>query len=409
MRMLLTTILLLAITGSLRGQTPLSRERAIEMFLERNVEVQAARYQIDRARAEQIAARLRPNPTVTVTLENFALSGPAPFGQLYEVGATYSDIIERGGKRQLRSGVADLALSVAEATFQDVLRQKLAEVKRAFLGALLAHHRVEIAAASSGTVEELLFLNTVRFENGAVAEGDVLKVRLEKVRADSALRQARLEESHAMIALLEKLEEPELGLRPLAGTLEGPPVTLNLETLRALALNNRPDLRASAAQIELNEKRLNLERARAATDIAPFIGYKRNGPNNTVTFGFTMTLPARNHNEGGIARAAAERSVAEGEREVALNHVVVEVESAFRSYEASSDQVTMFRDQLLLQADDAQKIALAAYEEGATGLLPVLEAQQTRTEIQQEYFQKLFEYQASLLDLELAVGGPIQP
>jgi hypothetical protein len=38
-----------------------------------------------------------------------------------------------------------------------------------------------------------------------------------------------------------------------------------------------------------------------------------------------------------------------------------------------------------------------------------LEAQRTRAEIQRDYFQKLFDYQASLLELELAVGGKVQP
>jgi cobalt-zinc-cadmium efflux system outer membrane protein len=406
-----STIVLILLAGvSVAAQNPaLTLERSINLFLERNVEVQAARYQIDRAKAEQIAARLRPNPSVTVTLENLSVSGPIPFQNLYEVGVIYSDTIERGGKRQLRSEVADLTVSVAEADFENVLRRKLSELKLAYLSALLAHHRVEIATANRATVEDLLRLNTARFENGAIAEGDVLKARLEKVRADSAVRQAQLEESHAMIELLEKLEESDMGVRPLAGTLESTPVSLNLSALRELAIKNRPDLKATGAQIALTEQRLNLERARSVTDVTPFVGIKRNGYNNTLTFGFNMSLPTRNHNEGGIARATAERKLAEGQREVVHNHVVVEVEEAFRAYEAATEQVTIYRDQLIRQADESLSIARAAYEEGATELLSVLEAQRTRAEIQRDYFQKLFDYQASLLELELAVGGKVQP
>ena len=68
-----------------------------------------------------------------------------------------------------------------------------------------------------------------------------------------------------------------------------------------------------------------------------------------------------------------------------------------------------FRNELLDQAEESRTIALAAFQEGATALLPVLEAQRTRTEVRREYFQTLFDYHASLTDLELAIGKDLQP
>ena len=59
--------------------------------------------------------------------------------------------------------------------------------------------------------------------------------------------------------------------------------------------------------------------------------------------------------------------------------------------------------------DESRAIALAAYQEGATPLLSVLEAQRTRAEVRQQYFRTLFDYQTSLSELELAVGKEIQP
>ena len=70
MRVIWGVVLLLSFAVCLPAQAPLTEQRIIEMFLERNVEVQAARHNIQLAKAEQIAARLRPNPTVTVIVEN---------------------------------------------------------------------------------------------------------------------------------------------------------------------------------------------------------------------------------------------------------------------------------------------------------------------------------------------------
>src|SRR4029453_9518829 len=97
----------------------------------------------------QIAARLRPNPSVMFTAENFKVAGNSPFtvpfDRLYEVGPTFSQPIELGSKRRLRMEVADLSVSHAEAQLTDVLRQRLIEVKRAFYEAALAQQTLNLA------------------------------------------------------------------------------------------------------------------------------------------------------------------------------------------------------------------------------------------------------------------------
>ena len=65
--------------------------------------------------------------------------------------------------------------------------------------------------------------------------------------------------------------------------------------------------------------------------------------------------------------------------------------------------------QHLGQADESRSITLAAYEEGGIELLPVLDAQRTRSDVRQQYLKTLFDYQASILSLELAAGRDIQP
>jgi cobalt-zinc-cadmium efflux system outer membrane protein len=186
-------------------------------------------------------------------------------------------------------------------------------------------------------------------------------------------------------------------------------MTLDLESLKQAAFQNRPDLKAADIDIDLAVQRLSLEEANAKPNISPFAGYKRVASNHTVLFGVSVPLRVRDRNQGGIARAMADVNVTRAERAVVENRVRVDVEIAFRAYRAARDQVVTFRDQLLRQADESQLITLAAYEEGATELVTVLDAQRTRSEIQQQYFQKLFDYQAAILDLEMAVGQEIQP
>jgi len=127
-----------------------------------------------------------------------------------------------------------------------------------------------------------------------------------------------------------------------------------------------------------------------------------------VSFGISIPLKIRDRNQAGIARAQADEKAAAALLEVARSHTIAEVKAAWEAFQTAREQVQIFRDELLNQADESQSIALAAYQEGATPLLTVLDAERTRAEVRQQYFKTIFDYQIALSDLELAVGKEIQ-
>jgi outer membrane protein, heavy metal efflux system len=386
----------------------LTLDRVVSMYIERNLELQAARYRLERTKADDIAARLRPNPSISVTGENFAFSGPVGFNRLYEVATIYSDTIELGGKRALRERVATATISAAEKRFADAMRQGVAEVKRLYFQAVLAKQDIEVASENRQTFEQLVQLNVARFQEGAIPEGDLIKVRLERMKFDSAIRQAELSFKQAMIRLAENLEDDAISKGNVVVQTPASLINVDIESLLQTALRERPDVQAAEDEVRAAAERLALENARAKPDIAPFVGYKRLASDNTLMFGVTVPLKIRDRNQAGIARAEADRKAAAALLEVAKSHTIAEVQAAYEAFRTAREQVQSFRDALLNQADEARMIAIAAYEEGATQLLSVLEAQRTRAEVRQQYFRTLFDYQASISELELAVGKEIR-
>src|SRR6185437_15197925 len=75
-------------------QTPATAKRsvtlaeAVEIFMRQNLELVAARYDIETADAEKLTARLRPNPQLTIGLSDLPvnLSGPLIKEQTYDYG-----------------------------------------------------------------------------------------------------------------------------------------------------------------------------------------------------------------------------------------------------------------------------------------------------------------------------------
>src|SRR5262245_45876290 len=292
----------------------LTLEAATERFLQRNLSVEAARLEVDVAGAERITASFWPRPGLTITGENLGVNGPSPFNNFYEVGAVIAQPIELGGRRALRREVAEHTVSLAEARLANVMQRRLLDLRRGYMEASLARANLEIARENQAGFAELVRLTTVRVKEGDVAEVELMRVRVEQVKFDSAVASASLAYQQAKIRLLELLGEsdyaPAVTLE-LRSPLAYVPVDPELTRLREAALKRRPEIKIAEEEQALAEATLRLEESRGKGEITPFAGYKRLGPDNTLTVGVTVPLPFGNRNQGGVARAAAQRQVAE--------------------------------------------------------------------------------------------------
>lgn len=406
-----TPLLLLAQTSATVSPDYVSLETAIEQFLRRNLAVEAARLEVGVAEAERIGARLRPRPGLTISAENLRLSGETPANRLHEYGISVAQPIELGNRKALRMEVAERTVSVSEAQLTEVLRRQLFDLKRTYYESVLARVLLDIEQENRDNFEGLVKFNTVRFEEGYIAEGDLLKVRLERTKFDFAVANAELALRRAKIRLLELIGENdfELAVRvEISNRLRVPAVDLNLTKLKETALVNRPEIKVAEAELALAQSSIKLERSRASGEVTPYVGYKRVGVDNTVLAGVTVPLPVGNRNQSAIARAEAHQKVAETSLRLVRNRTLAEVETAYRAYETAREQVRAYETGLVKQADESREIQLGAYQEGATELITLIEAQKTRTEVHANYYRAIFDYYTSIFQLELATGTDIK-
>src|SRR5437016_2971529 len=122
----------------------LSLAQAENLLIERNLTVLAAKYQIESNRAARLIASYKPNPTLTVGAEQIPFysplrgSYPRFFQTNPDAGANpvytlrIDKIWERGGKRELRTTMADEQLKASEAQMLDAMRTQIFQLRRAF-------------------------------------------------------------------------------------------------------------------------------------------------------------------------------------------------------------------------------------------------------------------------------------
>ncbi|MGI8897866.1 MAG: TolC family protein, partial [Pyrinomonadaceae bacterium] len=272
----------------LAGTNYLTLEAATEQFLRKNLTVEAARLEVGVAEAERVGARLGPRPGLTVSAENLRLSGGTPASRLYEFGATFAQPIELGNRKTLRMDLAERKVAVSEAQLTQVLRRQLFDLKRTYYESVLAKTLLSIEQENRDNFEGLVRFNTVRFEEGFIAEGDLLKVRLERTKFDFSVANAALALKTRKIRLLELVGDTDYERADridLSGRLQVPTVTLDLVQLKESALASRPEVKIAEAEIARTESVFKLERSRARGEVTPYVGYKRVGVDNTVLAG----------------------------------------------------------------------------------------------------------------------------
>ena len=402
----------------------LTLEDALRLATERNPTLAAARNTVEIAESQRTDAGLRPNPAVSLESEGYPLfESPRPsFGNNQELTLRFDQEIELAGRRRLRTEAAAAGVSAAEAVFLDERRRLEFDVRRAYFGVVLAKADVEVARTALDEIDKVIGLNRARFQHGEISGGELRRIQVERLKfvddlfaADLALRNAR----SSLLALFnasdlsiefdvaERLNAIDSGT-PVR-TLPETPVT-NAASLRTQALAARPDLIAAQREIQRADSETRLQRALRTPNMTVGGGYKRDFGSDAVVFGVTVPLPLFNRNQGGVARADAERRQAANRAAATATAVLLDVQQAINAVDVSRARVSYIEREYLNPSRESRDIVLASYRLGTADLIDFLDAQRAFRDTLRTYNRALYEERLSTFQLAAAIGAPtIQP
>ncbi|MEW6681870.1 MAG: TolC family protein [Nitrospirota bacterium] len=395
--------------------TVLTVDRAVELALERNMDVLVSRFGLDRAEANRLLAAAYPNPEYWFNQEGLSAGFEREANNVrYH---RIEQVIEGFGKRRHRAAAGEAGVEEARAEFQDTVRLLIFELRKTFYEVLLTQANAETAAANLQRFREVVAITESRFEQGEIPEADVIRTRVEALRFEDDARSAGvvLATAKSRLALLIGLDGPV----EVQGSLErdldqllAEPVS-SADRLVERALAARPDLAAVQASQRRAESEMRRNRALRYPDLTVGLESEYSagvqGADDLSTFGFGLgvTLPIWNRNRGGIALAQADLRQAETRVQQQERVIRAEIETGLEQLRVSAERVRAVRSQLLPQSQESLTIAKALYEEGATGLLQLLDAQRAFNETQLRAHQILFEYHVNRWLLERAVGAEL--
>jgi cobalt-zinc-cadmium efflux system outer membrane protein len=135
----------LAFSQASAGPARITLEQAIQLAIDHNHSLLAARTTVVQNQAAEIQANVRPNPTLFTDWEYLPLVSTSSGLASYLHDSTEGDIgmsymFERGQKRQHRLQAAKDATSVTRATVTDNERSLAFQVAQLYINAQLARH-----------------------------------------------------------------------------------------------------------------------------------------------------------------------------------------------------------------------------------------------------------------------------
>jgi cobalt-zinc-cadmium efflux system outer membrane protein len=179
--------------------------------------------------------------------------------------------------------------------------------------------------------------------------------------------------------------------------------------LRDKSLAARPDLKAAHLSESAADASIRLQNAQRIPDLNLGAGIDQVPlGTSTYSFGVGITLPVFDRNQGERAKALIEKRKAQNQQQLIANQVLSDVDKALVAFEIQQRRVQLYRTGVLTKVDDIQRLTEFALKAGESSTLDLLDAIRTRRDTLAAYYQTLFDYQASLLDLELATATLLQ-
>lgn len=387
---------------SLAEEKKYGLQEVIEIALKKNPYASIFSANIEAAKGSASSASAYPNLEVGFEVgRGRSLDGSDSGG---EYSVSIGQPLEWPQKREFRRRAAKAAL---EATMHDTGAYNLEllfEVKQAFYQFILNKKEEEIAGKNLETVNELLRISDLRVRAGETPEFELVKARVETLKAEKESARAKIRVDIARAGLNSLLGNALPEGFDVEGEFPSPEKRYDRGEIATAVLERHPLILRQSKEVEAKMYALEMERQSVIPDVTVNGFYGREIDKESYAVGFSAPIPFWYQKKGEIATASAEKAKAEAELSKVRIELSLAVEQSFKNYRIALGQIDVFDKGLLKQAEEALRIAELSYRQGESGILDYLDAQRVYRQTLLEYNQARYELSVYLAEIERVTG-----
>jgi cobalt-zinc-cadmium efflux system outer membrane protein len=405
--------LLVAAAVSASAQQTLTWEQVRLRFEQNNPTLLAGKLNVEESKASETTAYLRPNPDMSLLLDQVNLFSTNPFQPFSPALATttLSYLHERRHKRERRLESAKDSTAVATSTQADLERTLLFTLRGAFIQTLQAKAVLNVTRENLAYYDKVLEVSRERFHAGDIAQVDLDRLELQRVQYESDLQAAEVSLRTAKIQMLALLNDrTPIEQFDVTGPYEFSEQVQPLDDLRQIALDTRPDLKAATESVEKAKADHKLAVANGSTDPTFSLDGGLNPPiDHYIGFGVTFPLRIFDRNQGEKLRTQLD--IERNSRLLAASQAQVfnDVDSAYATLSSNLALLHPYKEKYLEQAVRVRDTIAFSYQHGGASLLDFLSAQGEYRAVQLAYVNLVGSYLSAASQLNLAVGREVIP
>ena len=382
---------------------PLSLAKAIELALEGNPEVAAAKRQWEATEGQVLQGRSRPNPELAYSLEDTRSKTRTQSWQL-------NLPVELGGKRAARTKAAEKTREQAQAQLAELQATVRANVAAAYFDVLTAQERLVLARDSAALAKSSTDTVSKRVAAGKVSPVEESKARVAEAGVRVELAQAASEQRNAvsrLFALLGRIDAPYTVLEGKAENLPSVPSLADLQPL----ISSAPGVVLARIEVDRRKALTALEQSKRVPDVTVSVGMQRSNETqrNVLLFGVSVPLPIFDRNQGNLLEALKLEDKARDELQAASVRLHSEVAQGQERLSTITAEVQSLQQDVLPGAKSAYDAATIGFENGKFNFLEVLDAQRTYFTAKSQYLKALGEAHRAAADIDRLLGASMVP
>jgi cobalt-zinc-cadmium efflux system outer membrane protein len=391
--------------------TPLTA--LIEEAEQKNPEIRAVAHAYQAAERGVSAAGALPD--LEIMVQHLSVGSPRPFA-----GYTNSDFAYIGlgasqefpwpGKRGLRQEAAGLAAKATLGESQAVRRKVVADLKITYFKLAYLQATFSILLRNDQLLAEVEQIAEGRYRVGKGNQQEVLKAQLQRTRILQEINMHHREQAEGQAQIKRLLgrdqDSPDVVTEPVHERTLPLDAGADAGELIRQAGEKNPEIAARKSMADRADKQVELSRKEFRPDFGVQYMYQNTDRKfrDYYMATFTVTLPNRSRRRAELAQALEEKKVADAALDAVRQRRLADVQEQFAIAKLSGQQLKIYREGLMPQAEATFRSAMAAYEAGRQDFETLLSSFRDVLEVEEQYQKELSEHESALARLESLTG-----
>ena len=322
------------------------------------------------------SADLNPPLRANGGVEEFLGTGNLRDFTAPEINIGLSQVIELGGKRQARLGVANRRLDLLTAEQRVVELDLLGETIQRFIDVASAQQLVALQARATEIATQTIELLEPLVAAGRSPQLEQDRAEAARIRAEAAeaMAVAMFDSARIRLSAMWAISEPQFD--EVEANLLSVGTPGSLQTLLS-NIDSNPNVAIYASEERLREAELQQANTLKQSDIQWSAGVRhlRELNDTAFTIGASMSLFTESRAQGQIREARANLQEVEARRAVTLNRLRGEITSLYQRLNQTISEVDLLQDEVLPRLESVQEQSRIAYENGTYSYLDLVSAQ----------------------------------